>query len=408
MTPRTRQPPVQCSTDSRQYTFASRMARTPRSFIREILKVTERPDIISFAGGLPDPLLIDVEGIRRAADTVLAQDGRSALQYSTTEGYLPLRQVIAQRYQKRLGLSVSADEILITNGSQQCLDLIGKILIDTGDPVALERPGYLGAIQAFSLYGPVFRPIPLGHNGPDTEVLRRECTSRRVRFFYGIPNSQNPSGITYSAECRREIGSVLAESGTLFVEDDAYGELDFSGRSLPSLREYLPDQTIITGSFSKILAPGMRLGWVAAPREIMEQLVIAKQASDLHSNYLSQRIACEYLRQNDIDTHIRKIREAYRDKCELMIRVIRETFPDTVEYTKPRGGMFLWVTLPAGCSSMDVFDRALKEQVAVLPGIPFYLDGGGTDTLRLNFSNATDGQITEGITRLAAVVRRVC
>jgi 2-aminoadipate transaminase len=392
----------------RQYIFASRMAKTPKSFIREILKVTERPEIISFAGGLPNPSLIDVEGIRKAADTVLRLDGRSALQYSTTEGYLPLRQFIADRYKKRLGLSISPEEILITNGSQQCLDLTGKILIDTGDHVALERPGYLGAIQAFSLYRPVFHPITLLHDGPDLPMLKDECASYPLRLFYGVPNSQNPSGITYSAERRKELGSLLAKTDTLFVEDDAYGELNFSGQSLPSLRQYLPSRTIITGSFSKILAPGMRLGWVVAPPDVMEQLVIAKQASDLHSNYLSQRIAYEYLQRNDIDAHIKKIQEAYRHQCEVMLQAIQDTFPETVGVTRPGGGMFIWVTLPDGCSSMDVFERALKENVAVLPGTPFYVDGGGANTLRLNFSNATDENIITGITRLARVIRRVC
>jgi 2-aminoadipate transaminase len=394
-------------TGGRQYTFASRMAHTPKSFIREILKVTERPEIISFAGGLPNPSLIDVEGIRNAADTVLRLDGRTALQYSTTEGYLPLRQFIADRYKNRLELSISPEEILITNGSQQCLDLIGKILIDTGDHIALERPGYLGAIQAFSLYQPVFHPVTLLPDGPDISMLKYKCASHPIRLFYGVPNSQNPSGITYSGERRRELGSLFAKTDTLFVEDDAYGELNFSGQSLPSLWQYLPSQTIITGSFSKILAPGMRLGWVVAPPDVMEQLVIAKQASDLHSNYLSQRIAYEYLRQNTIDVHIRKIQEAYRHQSEVMIQAIQDTFPETVGYTRPGGGMFIWVTLPDGCSSMDVFEHALRENVAVLPGTPFYVDGGGTNTLRLNFSNAPDESITAGITRLATVIRRL-
>ncbi len=284
-------------TSKKQYKFAPRMAKTPKSFIREILKVTENPDIISFAGGLPNPELIDVEGIARAAARVLANDGRSVLQYSTTEGYLPLRQFIADRYKKRLGLSISPEEILITNGSQQCLDLIGKILINSGDHIAIERPGYLGAIQAFSLYEPVFHPVNLHKEGPDPSMLLDACLNNNIRLFYGVPNSQNPSGITYSEERRKEIAGILKKTDTLYIEDDAYGELNFSGKSLPSLRQYLPDQTLITGSFSKILAPGMRLGWVVAPQDIMEQIVIAKQASDLHSNYLSQRIAFEYLQR---------------------------------------------------------------------------------------------------------------
>jgi 2-aminoadipate transaminase len=395
-------------TVKRPYLFAPRMAKTPKSFIREILKVTQDPEIISFAGGLPNPALIDVEGIAKAAARVLAEDGRSVLQYSTTEGYLPLRQFIADRYKKRLGLSVSPEEILITNGSQQCLDLIGKVFISAGDPVAIERPGYLGAIQAFSLYEPEFYPVPLHDDGPDPSVLRDVCRHNRIRLFYGVPNSQNPSGITSSEERRKEIAAIIGKTDTLYIEDDAYGELNFSGRSLPSLREFIPAQTIITGSFSKILAPGMRLGWVVAPSEIMEQMVIAKQASDLHSNYLSQRIACEYLKQGTIDAHITRIREAYKNQCECMLTEMAETFPDSVTYSRPQGGMFVWITLPDGCSSLDVFEAALKEQVAVLPGTPFYIDGGGKSTLRLNFSNSTDQKIITGIRRLAGVIRKQC
>jgi 2-aminoadipate transaminase len=384
------------------------MATTPKSFIREILKVTTNPEIISFAGGLPNPALIDVDGIKKAAAAVLARDGRNVLQYSTTEGYLPLRQFIADRYKKRLGLSISPEEILITNGSQQCLDLIGKILIDPGDHIAIERPGYLGAIQAFSLYEPVFHPITLHEDGPDPAMLSEVLDSFPVRLFYGVPNSQNPSGITYTRTRRGEIASVLKGTPALFIEDDAYGELNFTGETMPSMREFLPDRTIITGSFSKILAPGMRLGWLVAPREIMEALVIAKQASDLHSNYLSQRIASEFLDHEDIDVHIRKIRTAYKKQCALMIDQITETFPESVTCTRPRGGMFVWITLPDGCSSLDVFEAALKRNVVVLPGSPFYIDGGGVNTLRLNFSNSTEEKIITGIERLAKVIREVC
>jgi len=303
---------------------------------------------------------------------------------------------------------VSPEEILITNGSQQCLDLIGKVFINTGDNIAIERPGYLGAIQAFSLYEPVFHPVNLLDDGPDPTVLQTTCRHNNIRFFYGVPNSQNPSGITYSEKRRREIAGILKETDTLFIEDDAYGELNFSGRSLPSLRKYVPDKTMITGSFSKILAPGMRLGWIVAPPEIMEQIIIAKQASDLHSNYLSQRIAYDYLQQGTIETHITRIQEAYNNQCACMLGAIAETFPDTVTYTRPHGGMFVWITLPDGCSSMDIFNAALNEHVAVLPGTPFYIDGGGSNTMRLNFSNSTDEKIIAGIGRLARVIKKHC
>lgn len=385
--------------------FASRMAKTPKSFIREILKVTEDPRIISFAGGLPSPDLIDVAGIAQAAARVLAQDGKTALQYSTTEGYLPLRQFISDRYKKRLGLDIPADEILITNGSQQCLDLIGKVFIDAGDSIAIERPGYLGAIQAFSLYEPRFHPVILHDDGPDTAMLADVIRKFHPKLFYGVPNSQNPSGVTYSAKRRREIAAILAGTGTFFVEDDAYGELNFAGTSLPSFREYLPDRTIITGSFSKILAPGMRLGWIVAPKDAMEQIVIAKQASDLHSNYLCQRIAYEYLTHTNLDPHIQKIQASYKKRCMLMQDLIREQFPPSVRCTRPDGGMFVWVTLPDGISSMDVFNAAIKEHVAVLPGTPFFIDGGGDNTLRINFSNSSEEKILDGMGRLARVIR---
>jgi 2-aminoadipate transaminase len=383
------------------------MAKTPKSFIREILKITEDPHIISFAGGLPNPSLIDVEGIAQAAARVLKADGQTVLQYSTTEGYLPLRQWIADRYKKRLGITVSTDEILITNGSQQCLDLIGKVFIDAGDHVAIERPGYLGAIQAFSLYEPVFHPVILHEEGPDLLMLDEVIQKYRPKLFYGVPNSQNPSGITYSNERRREIADMIRGARTFFIEDDAYGELNFSGISPESFRKFIPDQTIITGSFSKILAPGMRLGWIVAPTDVMEQIVIAKQASDLHSNYLSQRIAFDYLSHTEIEIHIQKIRNVYKNHCEIMQDQIMQSFPDSIQFTKPLGGMFIWVTLPEGISSMDVFNAAIKENVAVLPGTPFYVDGGGANTIRINFSNATEGNIREGIGRLARVIRQL-
>ena len=395
--------------ETRQYDkncrhFAQRMAKTPKSFIREILKVTENPSIISFAGGLPNPDLIDVNGISNAAATVLGQEGKSILQYSTTEGYLPLRQFIAERYRKRLGFSVSPDEILITNGSQQCLDLIGKVFIDNGDHIAIERPGYLGAIQAFSLYEPVFHPVILNKDGLDPLMLAQVLKTHKIKLFYGVPNSQNPSGITYTTERRRELASVLRETETLFIEDDAYGELNFSQKFLPSMQEFLPDQTIITGSFSKILSPGMRLGWVVAPPDIMDQLIIAKQASDLHSNYFSQRIVFQYLHQQNIDDHIRKICLAYKTQCHLMIDLIREKFPASVDYTEPEGGMFIWLTLPPGLSSTEVFEQTLKKGVAVLPGTPFYTDGGGGNTIRLNFSNSTEQKIIIGMERFSRVL----
>ena len=348
------------------------MEKTPRSFIREILKVTLDPEIISFGGGLPNPALFPVEALVEAARDVLTEDGMSALQYSTTEGYLPLREYIATRYQKRTGLSISPEHILITNGSQQCLDLIGKVFINTEDPVAIERPGYLGAIQAFSLYEPEFHEVPLLEDGPDTEILSQVLDTHSPKLFYGVPNFQNPSGISYSGEKRHEVAEILSEHDTLFIEDDAYGELRFRGEDLPLVSSYLPGLGVITGSFSKIIAPGMRMGWIAAPPEVFEQVVTAKQASDLHSNYLTQRIIYKFLTDNDLDLHIRHIREVYRHQRDIMVTMIEETFPPGVTITRPEGGMFLWATLPRNFSTMELFHIAIKENVAFVPGDPFY------------------------------------
>ncbi|MBP2132786.1 2-aminoadipate transaminase [Methanomicrobium sp. W14] len=386
-----------------KYGFSARIQKTPKSFIREILKVTQKPEVISFAGGLPNPSLIDTEKILEAAEEVISKDGRNALQYSTTEGYLPLRKYIAERYSKRYGIKADPDEILITNGSQQCLDLIGKIFIDKNDGVVIERPGYLGAIQAFSIFEPEFFPVNLSGEGPDTEELERIVSYENPKLFYGIPNSQNPSGITYSKEKRKEISDILSGTDTVFVEDDAYGELNFSGKTLPPVKKYLPELDIMTGSFSKIVSPGMRMGWIYAPEEILDKISTAKQASDLHSNYLCQRIIAEYLLSNNIDDNIKRIREEYKKRCTYMIDLMNEKFPESVSHTNPEGGMFIWLTLPKGYSSMTLFDKAMEKNVAILPGTPFYCDGGGDNTARINFSNSDEKDIEKGIEVLSKI-----
>jgi len=387
------------------YRFAARMGKTPRSFIREILRVTEDRSVISFAGGLPNPALFPVDGIKEAAIDVLTEKPAEALQYSTTEGYLPLRQWIAERYQERAGLSVPPENILITNGSQQSLDLIGKICIDKNSPVAIEKPGYLGAIQAFSLYEPQFHAVDLEPDGPDIASLEdivRRCTPQ---FFYGVPNFQNPSGVTYSDEKRREVGKILSGSDTLFIEDDAYGELRFRGDDLPLVQQFLPENGVILGSFSKIIAPGMRMGWIAAPPEIYDKLITAKQASDLHSNYLSQLIIHRFLRDHDIECHLRQIRESYHMQRDCMVKAMEEFFPQEVTFTRPDGGMFLWATLPDGISPLDLFELSIQNKVAFVPGNPFYTDGGSSNSLRLNYSNADPDSIFEGIRRLGDAMK---
>ncbi|MFA6372001.1 MAG: PLP-dependent aminotransferase family protein, partial [Methanothrix sp.] len=375
------------------------------SFVREILKVTEDPEIISFAGGLPNPRYFPVQEVAQAAQKVLSECGEAALQYSTTEGYLPLREMIVERYARK-GVKVSASEILITNGSQQGLDLLSKIFLNKGDAVILERPTYLAAIQSFGFFEPKFHSIPLQEDGVDLQALEKVLLEDDdARLFYSVPNFQNPTGITYSLDKLKAVAEKMSGGSTVFIEDNPYGDLRFMGEDRPSMRNFMGENAVLLGSFSKIVAPGMRLGWVCACEEIMEKLIVAKQALDLHSNYLCQRIVHQYLKDNDIELHIAKIRKAYKEQRDFMVAAMEETFPESVSFTRPEGGMFLWVTLPEGTSSLDLFNLAIKEKVAFVPGQAFFADGGGSNTMRLNFSNSDNDRILEGITRLAKVIK---
>ncbi|MHC4204438.1 MAG: aminotransferase-like domain-containing protein [Planctomycetota bacterium] len=387
--------------------FADRMATTHKSFIREILKITQDSNVISFAGGLPNPKLFPVNEFADACLKVLQQDGENVLQYSTTEGYLPLREYIAERYFVKRGLQASPDEILITNGSQQCLDLLGKVFLNKGDRIIIERPGYLGAIQAFGIFEPEFVPIPLLDDGIDIDLFEKELGACKTKLFHTVINFQNPSGVTYSRQKREKIAEIVRNQDIVLVEDNPYGELRFMGEDLPSMKNYLPDSTIVLGSFSKVVTPGLRLGWICAAPDVMDKIVIAKQSSDLHSNYLSQRAVYQYLLDNDLDEHILKIREVYKKQRDSMVSMIEEHFPEEVKCTKPQGGMFLWVTLPENISSLNLFKQATKENIAFVPGRAFYVDGGGDNTLRLNFSNSDEEKIEEGIKRLAKVIKRM-
>jgi 2-aminoadipate transaminase len=387
-------------------TYAQRMNGVPRSFIREILKVTADPQVISFAGGLPNPRYFPVQEIAQAAGEVLSRPDDCGLQYGTTEGYLPLREYIAQRYRDKMALAVSADEILVINGSQQGLDLVGKVFIDRGAAVAIEQPAYLGAIQAFSVYEPQFHAVPLRDDGVDVDHLENLLETHRVRLFHTVINFQNPSGTTYSLPKRRHLAEVLGRHETLLVEDDPYGQLRFAGAPAPSMRTWLAGQAVLLGSFSKTVAPGLRLGWICAPRPIMDKLVVAKQASDLHSNSLCQRIVHRYLTNHDLDTHIATIVAAYGRQRDAMVQAIESHFPPEVTFTRPQGGMFLWATLPAKLSALDLFERAAAQKVAFVPGTPFFTDGGGLRNMRLNFSNAQEDKIEEGIRRLGTIMKQ--
>lgn len=384
--------------------FSDRIADVPQSFIREILKVAIDPSVISFAGGLPNRTLFPVDAIRAAADSVLRTAGGEVLQYSNSEGYLPLREWIAARYRERQGLEIPVDNILITTGSQQGLDLLGKTLINDHDPVVMEEPGYLGAIQAFALYRPRFLPVPVNEQGMDIERLSEALQTATPKLLYSVANFQNPAGITYSEANRAAVAAELEGRGTFLIQDDPYGELRFAGEAKRSFAHYLPQQTVLLGSFSKTVVPAFRIGWIVAPDRLMEKLVIAKQASDLHTDFFAQRVLFQYLQDNDLDAHIARITEVYGRQRDAMVSAIAQHFPAEVRSTQPEGGMFLWVTLPEGLSSMRLFERAIKEQVAFVPGHPFYIGRAWTNDLRLNFSCVDEATIATGIARLARVL----
>ena len=387
--------------ENQQGLFSDRINDVPRSFIREILKVGISKDVISFAGGLPNRELFPIKELKEATAKVFDEAGMDALQYSNTEGYEPLREYIAERYLLKQGLTVSPENILITSGSQQGLDLLGKTFLNEGAEVIIEQPGYLGAIQAFSVYRASFQPVPLTTDGLNTSIFVDVMKRSRAKLMYTVPEFQNPSGISYTDHTRSEVARILERINIILIEDNPYGDLRFSGKSGTSFYKLLPDQTVMLGTFSKTIVPSFRLGWIVAPYAVMDKLIVAKQASDLHTNYFTQRIIYQYLMDNNSDLHIARIREVYGRQRNAMVESIRKYFPRGVEFTVPEGGMFLWVTLPDGISSMDLFDIAIKQNVAFVPGNPFYTDGKESyNTLRLNFSCSNEIMIDEGIRRL--------
>jgi 2-aminoadipate transaminase len=385
--------------------FSDRITDVPRSFIREILKVAIDESVISFAGGLPNRNLFPVKEIQAATDKLLDEYGRDILQYSSSEGHRELREWIAGRYKAKRNITVHPDNILITTGSQQGLDLLGKTFLNEGDDIIIEEPGYLGAIQAFSVYRATFHPVPVDTAGIDIKKLKQSISGFRTKLFYCVPNFQNPSGISYSEENRIGVANLVEGSDIILIEDDPYGELRFMGAGKTSFQQLLPDNTVLLGSFSKIVAPSFRIGWTVARDEIMEKLVVAKQASDLHTSYFCQRVILQYLKDNDIDGHIELIRKAYGKQRDAMIASIRQYFPDEVEYTQPEGGMFLWITLPERLSAMEVFNHAIERKVAFVPGDPFYVNKRNLNTLRLNFSSVDEETIWKGIKRLGELLK---
>jgi 2-aminoadipate transaminase len=397
------------------YRFAQRTKVVKSSVIRELLKLTQRPEVISFAGGLPAPELFPIERFQEACQRVLAEKGSSALQYGTTEGYTPLREMIAQNM-ARYGIVAGTENVLITSGSQQALDLIGKLLVNPGDRVLVEAPTYLGALQAFDVYGAEYVPVPIDHDGLQTGLLD-EALRSGPKFMYVLPNFQNPGGVTLSEGRRHELVLLADRYGIPIIEDDPYGQLRYEGEHLPPLividREnlrrddgYRLGNAIYLSTFSKTLAPGLRLGWIVAPTEVIAKLVQLKQGADLHTSTFAQVVAYEVARDGFLDEHVRTIRQVYRQRRDAMLSALKEFFPPEVTWTHPAGGLFLWVSLPAGMECQALFEVALRENVAFVPGDCFYAGSTeGCRHMRLNFSNAQPEQIREGIRRLSVAVR---
>ena len=377
----------------------------PPSFIREILAVCEQPDMISFAGGLPNPTCFPAEQMKQAFIQIMDNEGADTLQYSGSQGYYPLRQWICDRYNSKYGLSNSTENILITNGSQQALDMIGKLLINPGDPLMMEKPSYLGAIQAFSAYRPEFHQITLNSNGLDLDELEDTILKTGSRVLYGIPNFQNPTGITYSAETRENLAILLDWHNIMFVEDDPYGEIRFEGQFQTPVFALNPEHTIWCGSFSKMISPGLRTGWICAPKELMPHLLRIKQAADLHTNNVVQRIIFHFLTDNNLEDHLSKVRSVYKAQKDCMIESIKKQFPDDVSYTNPEGGMFIWATLPENMNSEELLKEAIPEKVVFVPGKSFFTTDEGHRNMRLNYSNSSEVIIEEGIKRLGKIMK---
>ena len=389
------------------WTLAQRAEKMNPSVIREILKVTEMPGIISFAGGLPSPQTFPIEEMRVACERVLSQDGKAALQYAASEGYGPLREWVAQDLLKQ-GMQVSPDQVLITTGSQQGLDLVAKILIDAGSRILVETPTYLGALQAFTPMEPTVVSVNSDAHGVDAEYLRAKAGTGadKARFVYLLPNFQNPTGRTMTEERRAAVAQVALETGLPIIEDNPYGDLWFDAPPAPSLSSRHPDGSVYLGSFSKILAPGLRLGYLIAPKTLYPKLLQAKQAADLHTPSFNQRVVAEVLKDGFIDRHVPTIRALYKKQCEAMLAALeREMAGLGLTWNRPAGGMFLWVQLPPGMKAIPLLDKAVKKGVAFVPGSAFYAQGADESTVRLSFVTATVEQIDQGMVALAAAIR---
>jgi len=394
--------------------FAQRTQRMKGSAIRELLKLTERPEVISFGGGMPAPEIFPVKQVGEACERILANYSDKALQYGTTEGYNPLRQMLVNDAVKN-GLSCDLDNIMITSGSQQALDLLGKIFINPGDHILVETPTYLGALQAWNAYECEYYTVKSDEHGMLPDSLE-EGLKKNPKFVYVLPNFQNPTGISFTLERRKKVVELADKYGVPIIEDDPYGKLRYEGVDIPTLAQLDSEMrgqskgqyngnVIYLSTFSKILAPGIRLAWVIAPPEAISKIAQAKQGADLNTSTFNQLIAYEVGKDGFLDEHVKVIRKVYNERRDVMLDALEEHFPNSIHWTHPDGGLFLWATLPEGNDAAELMKEALKENVAYVPGGSFHPLGGGENTMRLNFSFSNPQTINEGMGRLGRVLK---
>lgn len=386
--------------------FAKRTGMMNSSVVRETLKLTAKPDIISFAGGMPAPEVFPVKAIRSAMDKVMDQHGQTALQYGPTDGYLPLREKIAARHNKE-GIACTPGDILMISGSQQGLDLAGKIFLDPGDLVVCENPTYTAALSAFRTYECDFLPIETDDSGMIMEDLERKLAENpRAKLIYVIPSFQNPTGRTWSLERRKGLLELAERYDLPIVEDNPYGDLRYEGESVPTLKSM--DQggrVAYMGSFSKVLSPGIRLGWIVASPSVLEKFNTAKQGADLQASTVMQLVVNQYLEDNDLDENIRNLRQLYKSRRDLMLGLLESEFPKGAVWTRPEGGLFIWVTLPSHMDTSEIMPEVVENKVAYIPGVSFFAFNDVRNTLRLNFSNSSEEKIVKGMRLLGQVLR---
>ena len=386
--------------------FSGQYRNIPVSFVRSILNVVGQKEMISFAGGLPNPSLFPVEALAESTRAVMADHGRTILQYAGSMGYYPLREWIAGRYSAKYGMTISPEMVVITNGSQQAIDIVSKLFINPGDAVILEKPSYLGAIQAMSAYLPDFREVDLDEDGANLVQVEDLFLNDAIKLMYAVTNAQNPSGISYSAEKRQDLALLLKRYDQFLLEDDPYNEICFEGEFPDPVKKYAPEHVAWTGSFSKMVAPGLRNGWVVLPPALVTHFDKAKQSTDLNPNNLTQYVLQHYLTHNDLDGHLQRVRTKYAEQAACMYHLLQRYLPAEVRITRPGGGMFIWLTLPAGLRSDELIHRTMARGVIFVPGNSFYTKGQGSQHIRLNFTNAEPAEIEKGVKIIADEMKK--